>query len=239
MLEKRVAERTEELTKSEERFRLVSHATNDTVWDWNLVDNKLWWNEAFKTTFGYDQFKIEPGVESWFNRIHKEDKERVIEGINKVINSGEEQWSDEYRFLKADGSYAFVYNRGYVLHNEIDMPYRMLGSMVDFTSMKKVQEELRHSNENLIKINNDLDNFVYTASHDLKSPIANLQSLVYHLRSKLDKKADEDEQNLMEMIELSISKLNETIKALTEITKVQKDQQINIENLLSRIFWGM
>lgn len=230
-LEKRVEERTKEVSQSEERFRLVALATNDTVWDWNLVDNKLWWNEAFKTTYGYDQFRIEPGVDSWFNRIHVDDKERVIDGINKIINSGQDQWSDEYRFLKADGEYAFVYNRGYVLHNENNMPYRMLGSMVDFTNMKKVQDELKSSNKNLIKINNDLDNFVYTASHDLKSPIANLQSLIYHLKSKFAQKRDADEQKLLEMIELSIVKLNETIKALTEITKVQKDQQINIEKL--------
>jgi two-component system CheB/CheR fusion protein len=126
-LEKRVEKRTQELSASEERFRLVSQATNDVIWDWNLVSNEMWWNEGFKKMFGHDPSRIEQGIESWYNRLHPDDKERVINGLNQVINSGDKQWSDEYRFLKADGSYAFIIGRGYVLHNEYEVPYRCLG----------------------------------------------------------------------------------------------------------------
>lgn len=135
-LEQRVQDRTAELSASEERFRLVSLATNDAIWDWNIVNNQLWWNEGFKTLFGYASDQIEPGIESWYDRMHPDDRERIFGGIDEVINGGATQWAGNYRFLKADGSYAFVSNRGYVLHDENGTPYRMLGSLMDLTSLQ-------------------------------------------------------------------------------------------------------
>ena len=239
-LERRVEERTEALSRSEERFRLVSQATNDAVWDWNLITNEIWWSDSFKNMFGYENSDIEKGIESWYNRIHSEDKQEVIDGIQQVINSGESQWGDEYRFLKADGSYAYVYNRGYIVHNENGTPYRMLGSKVDLTNLKKVEDELRHSNETLRKINHDLDTFIYTASHDLKSPIANLEGLIGLLKRQMNGRLKEKEEKLLEMIDLSILKFNTTIKGLTEVTKVQKDvdtskSQITFDNILQTV----
>ncbi len=228
-LENRVAERTQALSSSEERFRLVSMATNDAVWDWNLVSSEFWWNEAFKEIFGYQEDDIQPGVESWFNRIHPDDREQVVEDIYQFINQGKEKWSYEYRFQTAEGSYAFVYNRAYALKDENGIPYRILGSLVDLTDLKKAQDELRKSNDNLVKINTDLDNFVYTASHDLKSPIANLEGLTDLLRQNMEGKSDGKMIRLIEMIATSVGKLKNTVKALTEITKVQKDLDTSTE----------
>ena len=231
-LEKIVEKRTKELSRSDERFRLVSEATNDAVWDWNLVTNQIWWNDAYRNLFGYNHNEDDNGISSWYDRIHENDRERVINSLHHIINSGEKQWADEYRFQRKDGNYAHVYNRGYVVHNENGTPYRMLGSKVDLTHLKEVEDELRQTNENLRKINNDLDSFIYTASHDLKSPIANLEGLINLLKRLMAGKLNEKEKKLLDMIDLSISKFNNTIKGLTEITKVQKD----MEKTVSRVF---
>jgi two-component system CheB/CheR fusion protein len=62
----------------------------------------------------------------------------------------------------------------------------MLGSLINLTNLKKMQEELELTNHNLMRINNDLDNFIYTASHDLRAPIINLEGLVKNLNKNLD-----------------------------------------------------
>lgn len=144
-LEQTIRERTHELQVTEERFHLVSRATNDAVWDWNLLTDNVWWNHGFKTMFGYTDEQIEPGVQSWYTRIHPDDQERVVRGIHEVIDNGGTQWSDEYRFRRADGTYAIILDRGYALHDETGKPYRMLGSMLDLTSFRTVQEALRAS----------------------------------------------------------------------------------------------
>ena len=89
--------------------------------------------------------------------------------------------------------------------------------------LEKLNRELQKKNQDLLRINTDLDNFVYTASHDLKSPVANLEGLMTLLRPSLSAKADAHEARLLEMVDRSVNKLNLIIKDLVEITKVQRD----------------
>lgn len=101
-------------------------------------------------------------------------------------------------------------------------------------------EELRIKNEELLKINSDLDNFVYTASHDLKSPISNIEGLINTLSDELKSSDNNEYDYLIDMINISINKFKTTIKDLTEITKIQKDMgedisQISIEELIDEV----
>lgn len=99
------------------------------------------------------------------------------------------------------------------------------------TALLISQEELKIKNKELKKINIDLDNFIYTASHDLKSPISNIEGLAGVLNKKLDDRLEDDEKKLMEMIGQSIAKFKTTIADLTEITKVQKGLNSNEEKV--------
>ncbi|HEX7786964.1 MAG TPA: GAF domain-containing protein, partial [Methylomirabilota bacterium] len=103
------------LRESQERFQFVARATNDAVWDWDLVSDELWWNEGVQTLFGYAPEQIGHDVSWWHDRIHAEDRERVVRDIRAAVDRGTESWSAEYRYLRADGSYARVFDRGYVL----------------------------------------------------------------------------------------------------------------------------
>jgi len=126
-------------SRGEQRFQLVARATNDVVWDWNLETNQLWWNEALQTLLGYKSEEIEPGVESRYNRIHPDEKQRVVNGAEAFIKSGGESWSDEYRFRRHDGSYAHVLDRGYVVRDESGKPVRMIGAMMDISERRQVE----------------------------------------------------------------------------------------------------
>ncbi|MFC6996863.1 CHASE domain-containing protein [Rufibacter roseus] len=98
--------------------------------------------------------------------------------------------------------------------------------------LSHINEELNRKNKELLRINNDLDSFVYTASHDLRSPLANLEGLTTALLENAEEKAgDEEDQELLNMVAASITKLKGTIHDLTEITKVQKDLETQAEEL--------
>ncbi|MBC5774608.1 CHASE domain-containing protein [Pontibacter sp. KCTC 32443] len=99
------------------------------------------------------------------------------------------------------------------------------------TKLLSANDELSEKNIELLRINNDLDNFVYTASHDLKSPIANIEGLVTLLRDILQGKLDAEDEKVLDMVGNSINKLKETIADLAEITKVQKELQSKVEPL--------
>jgi PAS domain S-box-containing protein len=132
------------LRDSQERLHLVARATNDAVWDWDLVTDDLWWGEGFLKMFGYAPEEIEPSVESWYNRLHPDDRERVMTGIRAAIDGGETSWSDEYRFLRRDGAYAEIFDRGYVIHSADRRPIRMVGSMMEVSERKRTEAQLRN-----------------------------------------------------------------------------------------------
>ena len=131
------------LRESQERLQLVARATNDAVWDWDLVTDELWWGDGFLKMFGYAPEEIEQSVESWYSRLHPDDGERVMTGIRAAIDGGETSWSDEYRFRHRDGRYAEIYDRGYVIHDAHRRPVRMVGSMMEVSERKRTEAQLR------------------------------------------------------------------------------------------------
>jgi len=130
----------EALKKGNERFHLVARATNDAVWDWDLLTNQVWWNEGVTALFGYAAEEIGPDATWWYDHIHPEDRERVLSGIHAVIEGDGQVWSDEYRYRCANGSDAFVIDRGYVVRDGAGKPLRMIGCMTDITERKRGEE---------------------------------------------------------------------------------------------------
>ena len=131
-----------------ERLELVAKATHDVIWDWDLRKNTIWWNAGMQTIFGYEQETKESDLDSWYTRIHPDDRERVLSNIHLAITNGEANWSDHYRFLRANGSYAYIHDRGYTISDQTGA-IRMVGSMQDVTEQVKLQEAQKESQERL------------------------------------------------------------------------------------------
>jgi PAS domain S-box-containing protein len=135
----------EDFRISNERFLLVTQATNDVIWDWDLVDHTLWWNENFKTLFGYDAADVEPGPEAWTSRIHPEDSDSVISSIHAVLEGTEKSWVSEYRFLHRDGHAVTIIDRGSVIRDDSGRAIRMVGSMLDVSPQRELESRLRQA----------------------------------------------------------------------------------------------
>lgn len=129
-----------DMATANERFELLAKATRDAVWDWDLDKNTVWWNDGINALFGHSVDKLPPGPESWSDYIHPDDKDAVLTSIHEVIDQGKANWSGEYRFRRADGSYAYVYDRGYIMHRD-GKSVRMLGSMQDVTSVRELSRQ--------------------------------------------------------------------------------------------------
>ena len=129
----------ENLRRSEERFQLVSRATSDAVWDWDLVANLLWWSDGFCSLFGYTRAEISPAVSWWAERIHPDDRDRVYNSIHRAIEETDTTfWTEEYRYRRKDGAYAVVQDRGNIIRDASGRGIRMVGGMTDTTEHKKL-----------------------------------------------------------------------------------------------------
>jgi PAS domain S-box-containing protein len=134
---------------SEQRYRLVARATNDVLWDWNLVTDQILWNDAVTATFRYSEAEVQPTIDWWTSVLHPDDRDRVAIGIRAALANGCEFWSDEYRFRCGDGSYAAVLDRGYVVHDHNGTPVRMIGSIQDVTERRRAEQALAAEKERL------------------------------------------------------------------------------------------
>ncbi|HSV51438.1 MAG TPA: EAL domain-containing protein [Burkholderiaceae bacterium] len=128
------------LRESEQRFKHVARATADAIWDWDLVLGSVWWNEGMQSLFGVIPDTQARTASAWSTRLHADDKARVVRGLHAAIDGPGDTWSDEYRFLRGDGRYAYVLDRGFVIRAADGKPLRMVGGMTDLTASKRAEE---------------------------------------------------------------------------------------------------
>ena len=132
----------EKIRQSDERFQTLSMATKDAVWDWNLVTDRIWWNENLFTLLGFGQELVAPPFSKWIKRIHPDDRNKLISKRRQISERRILSWEDEIRFLQADGGYGTVLDRAYILQDESGNPVRVIGALVDITQQKKDMQEL-------------------------------------------------------------------------------------------------
>lgn len=138
------------LEDSNKRYQFVSKATSDAIWDWDLVLDEIYWGDGIQFTFGYSDQMMNGRINLWEVNIHPDDRSTVVRSLEKFIKATEldkVNWVQEYRFKKADGKYAFVLDKGFVIRDENGKSLRMVGAMQDITNRKEGEDEVRRSNE--------------------------------------------------------------------------------------------
>jgi PAS domain S-box-containing protein len=131
----------DEIKESNEKYDIVAKATSDTIWDWKIQEDNLFWNKGIKSIFGYEQHQVGDSSKWWFDNIHPEDSIKMSIKLYSFIEQKTENWQDEYRFKCADDSYKYVLDRGFLLKDENGKAIRMIGAIQDITKQK--EEELR------------------------------------------------------------------------------------------------
>ncbi|NQE61708.1 PAS/PAC domain [Caulobacter sp. RHG1] len=155
--------RRAKLLETEERLRLAHRATNDAIWDWDLTRDHVFWNEALCEVYGYRPEDVVNDGAWWIEHIHPDDRARIDESIHLIIDGEASDWTDEYRFRRADGTYADIRDRGYVLRDATGKAVRMIGAMLDQSERVAIERGL----VNQIALTASELEQVWTATNDL------------------------------------------------------------------------
>jgi PAS domain S-box-containing protein len=160
----------EELRRSEQRYQLVIQATSDVVWDWNLDSGKVEWSDTLEQALGHGREALGT-TERWMRHVHPEDQERVGDKLRQALGSRAERWQDEYRLKRADGAYAFVSDRGYIVRDSSGKAQRMVGAVQDITEHKRSEEERQRLLAEARRRVEFEQQLVGIVSHDLRGPL--------------------------------------------------------------------
>lgn len=237
----------EELRKSEERFRLVAKATNDAIYDWNLLKEQLWWNDGVKVLFGHELANHTSDINWWAEQIHPEDMEHVNETLQEALHNESTAWREQYRFRRADGSFAYVYDRGYIMRDEEGAPVRMIGAMADITDrikyemeLQRLTDELEHRVEQLIGANKELEAFSYSVSHDLRQPLRAVEGYADMLREDFEPLLGEEGKELLSALIWNCDRMSELINDLLSFSRFSRQslQRSRLDmTMLARNVW--
>lgn len=232
----------EELIASNERFEKSTSATNDAIWDWNMEINLIYRGRGFRKLFGHEipkktyNLNVLRLIES---TIHTEDAPRVIESLKKAITNPENKnWEAEYRYKRADGTFAYVVNRGVIIRNKFGDAIRIVGAIQDITERKRQEESLKLLNrkleaqtKELINSNEELEQFANIASHDLQEPLRMITSFLTQLEKKYNNKLDEKGKQYIHFAVDGALRMRNIILDILEYSKIGKNADIEMESI--------
>lgn len=233
--EAELAASREALLRSNDRFKYASRATADGIWDWDLESNKVFREENFSKILGYPLEVVNSDDFVFSNCLHPDDSERIEKKIQAVLQSDVTHWTEEFKIRKADGSYAYVVDRGVIVRDGNGRAYRVIGALQDITKQKEAEYEREHLIQTLTVNNKDLQQFSYITSHNLKAPLANLISILSLL--DFSKIADEETLFLLDGLTKSAEQLNETVDDLVKILVIKERVNIEQEMLVLEETW--
>ncbi|UOQ72727.1 PAS domain-containing protein [Hymenobacter cellulosilyticus] len=151
---------------NQERYELAALATDDAIWDWDLLTNDVTWNPAIERVLGYEAAAMHSTAAWWKAHIHPDDVERIQTSIHHAIDHGLADWQDEYRFRRADGTYAQVFDRGHVARDAQGRATRMIGAMQDVTQQRQAATALSQREQEFAALANSMPQLAWMAGPD-------------------------------------------------------------------------
>ncbi len=150
----------EALRASEERYRYVAMATRDSIYDWDIRTNTFVHNEAYQMHYSPNE-PIGKDTKWWEERLHPDDRTRVMKSIRDAFQRQSSFWSNEYKLRRFDGDYEVVIDRGHILYDQTGQPIRMIGAMTNITERKRMEETLAKERNLLRTLIDNLPHYIY------------------------------------------------------------------------------
>ena len=225
VLRRRVFQQTETIrlrleseANLEQRLQYVVRATNDAIWEFDLKTDQVWRGERFNSIFGYSPEEVKPTIAWWSSQIHAEERERVMASVKSVIEGGESLWSSEYRLRRGDNSYAYVFDRGYVVRDGVGKALRLTGAMMDISERKRNEKELQAAKEAAETANCAKSEFLANMSHEIRTPMNGILGMT-ELTLQTDLTPEQREQ--LSMVRFSAESLLDIINDILDFSKIE------------------
>ncbi|MFD2514769.1 PAS domain-containing protein [Pontibacter locisalis] len=214
------------LRESEEQFRTFANNVQNLAWMAEPDGWIYWYNQRW---YEYTGTTLEEMLGWGWAKVHHPDHvDSVVAHLKETWEKGE-TWELTFPLRGADGAYRWFLTRAHAVKDTHGKVVRWIGTNTNIDNQKKAEAALELKNKELTYINNDLDNFVYAASHDLKAPIANIEGLLAFLSDDLSQGIlqENDAKHVMSLMQGSVNRFKKTINNLNDVVKLQQENKVS------------
>ncbi len=222
----RVREQNARLQDSEYRWKFALEGADEGAWDWDIINGEVFFSPRWKSMLGYQPDEFGNTVDSWLENLHPDDKDRVIGKLSDYFENRDPLYWVEFRMRCKDGSYKWILAKGMVVAKTAEgSPQRMLGTHVDISKHKLIEQELQQSHDALLRSNIDLEQFAYSVSHDMRQPLRMVAGHLQFLERNIGKTLSDDEQQNLHFALDGAKRMDAMIVSLLEYSRVGRKTQ--------------
>jgi PAS domain S-box-containing protein len=210
----------QEILKINSRFELIAKKSNIGIWEWDPLNKTVVWNDVLYEIYGATQPEVDSILlDFWKSSIHPDDRQRIVSESNHLVENLEKQLLEhEFRIIRRnDQAIRELKSVSLVERDKDGIMLRLIGTAIDVTEIKQYERAILAKNTELKKINSELDNFVYSVSHDLRSPLLSIKGILSLVFSS--SQIDEMTENYLKLAEKSVIRLDETIQEILEYSR--------------------
>lgn len=230
-------EAEKKLKELNDRLLLLTAATNDAIWEWDMQTGQIFRNDTLMDMIGYSN-EAPRGLSWWLRRIHPEDRNRVSDKVRDTTEQNLQSWQDNYRFKCADGEYKYMQDKGYVVY-ENELPVKMIGSLQDVTGLKDLEEQLveekmqrqKEISETVIKVQERERTRIGHELHDNVNQILSTVKLFVDMIHPSKKEEKQFKEKTQEYLMMAIEEIRKLSKELVVPQLTQKGLVDSIFNL--------
>ncbi|MBW3141095.1 response regulator [Ferrimonas balearica] len=215
----RESEQQEQIKRSEERYHLAMDAVEDGLWDWYLDSNQLICNPAYYTMLGYQPDEFPLLIETYYELMHPDDRQRVERYIDDYLDKPDQSFSMEFRLRGKNGQYHWILSRGRAVEfDDLGEPTRLLGTHKDITRQKENEVALLEAKQDAELANTTKSEFLANMSHEIRTPMNAVLGML-HLALRTD--VDPRQKDYLDKARVSAESLLRIINDILDFSKIE------------------
>lgn len=162
--------RQEQTKATEERLELALIGSNDGIWDWDIVENSIYYSPRWKEMLGYRDSELPNEVATWTKLIHPDDVDETRLSVKEHVNSNTEYYEGVHRLKHKNGHWVWILSRAKALYNSKGLAIRMIGTHTDITEQKAKELKAIHQKQIIEQIHDsvistDMDGIITAWNH--------------------------------------------------------------------------